>query len=267
MDKITTILDREQLSSDYIHSKQDFGKVVKGVKTAKQPIWKSPWFYGVTGVSVVAFVVAISLHSPVEEKGDVETQLASRPEIKSKIDHVDKVLPASNVVPKSNEQHYSSNSITEINRSNPGQSSIESVSVNNSEKVFAESNETAITESQATTAANQDPPKNMRSSNVIMPHIGDYYTGEIPVELLCSGETISATKDLAVTSFKIQYYDGAEEVEKAVRGNAIPNEICQNLGKYNLNLQVRITSIKAEDRFSGTVHTLPAMNFTPVLAN
>lgn len=64
MEKVKTILDRKQLSSEHIRSKQDFANVVNCAKGLGKPYWQTNWFYGTVGVATVAIIVtAVTLSS------------------------------------------------------------------------------------------------------------------------------------------------------------------------------------------------------------
>ncbi|MFN5784815.1 MAG: hypothetical protein ACK457_02540 [Flavobacteriia bacterium] len=47
-------LDRAKLSNTYIQERQDFNKVLQNARLTQLSISKSPWFYGVFGLSSVA---------------------------------------------------------------------------------------------------------------------------------------------------------------------------------------------------------------------
>ena len=51
------VLDRKKLSSKEIEKKQDFRRIMKMIN--KQKNWKSPWFFGVVGVSVLVLLFSI----------------------------------------------------------------------------------------------------------------------------------------------------------------------------------------------------------------
>lgn len=56
-------LDRPHISSEEIQAKQNFDHVFSKFQAIKTPIWKSPWFWGSTGLASVATAVVIGLSS------------------------------------------------------------------------------------------------------------------------------------------------------------------------------------------------------------
>lgn len=68
-------LDRKQLTSEHINSRQDFDKVLKGSQAANAPFWKSPWFYGPTGLATIAVIVAISFMLGENTKPTVQNNI------------------------------------------------------------------------------------------------------------------------------------------------------------------------------------------------
>jgi hypothetical protein len=76
-------LGRDKLKSDYIHSQQDYKKVVDGFQNLKPPIWKNPWFYGPVGLASLAVILVTTLQTRVNAygnnttlKGNLETTLS-----------------------------------------------------------------------------------------------------------------------------------------------------------------------------------------------
>ncbi len=66
-------LDREPLESDYINSKKDFDKVVKGYKVSNYPVWKRPWFYGPTGAAAFALILSMTIFNEDEQFDKTDT--------------------------------------------------------------------------------------------------------------------------------------------------------------------------------------------------
>ena len=64
MKKIKINIDRPQVKSEDIASRQNFDKVLDGYQKLKPPIFKNPWFYGAIGVASLAILFTIgSLNS------------------------------------------------------------------------------------------------------------------------------------------------------------------------------------------------------------
>ena len=95
MKKFKTIVDREYLSSDYIESRQNFGQVLNEVNQLKPPVWKSAWFYGPVGISVLAVVVSIAGVDPTVSISMKNSQ--ENPEYKALIAHVKKEDQKNNI--------------------------------------------------------------------------------------------------------------------------------------------------------------------------
>lgn len=263
MDKIKTILDREPLSSDYIRSRQDFDQVVNAAKVAQKPIWKSAWFYGVTGLSAIAIVIAISVSGGKEQQKepvvigqtvDPSEVQTTKPRVKSS-DSGSISLAIGNPVKSRTvvEEHASVVNDRE-------ERSVQTPIVN--ETVVTTEEEIPIVK---TVEKREEKPKTTSSKNY-MPNFGGVYEGNVPVDLLCGGNGIQSNGTLAVTSFTISYFDGKKNVTARVSGNKIPYDVCEDLGIYNVGTEIFITNIYAEDRFSGATSHLPSMLITPVLS-
>lgn len=54
-------LDRPALSPEQIEARQDFDKVLKQHYLLKPPVWKSPWFWGPTGLASVGIALFLSI--------------------------------------------------------------------------------------------------------------------------------------------------------------------------------------------------------------
>lgn len=56
-------LDRNPITSDQIKSKQNFDHILMKHKASNLPFWKSPWFWGPTGLASVGALLFLSLNS------------------------------------------------------------------------------------------------------------------------------------------------------------------------------------------------------------
>jgi len=54
-------LDRPNLNSEQIRSKQNFEQVLSKYHLLKTPVWKSPWFWGPTGLASLGIAIALSI--------------------------------------------------------------------------------------------------------------------------------------------------------------------------------------------------------------
>ena len=59
MKNVKINVDRPQIKSEDIASKQNFNKVLNGYQKLKPPIFKNPWFYGAIGVASIAILFTI----------------------------------------------------------------------------------------------------------------------------------------------------------------------------------------------------------------
>ena len=57
LNKLKIVVDRKNPSSKEIHNKQDFRKIIKMINQQKN--WKSSWFFGVVGVSILALLFSV----------------------------------------------------------------------------------------------------------------------------------------------------------------------------------------------------------------
>lgn len=264
MNKIKTTLDRERISSESITEKQDFEGVLSTYRSQKGWSNSQKWLLGsIIGTAVVSGIVITSLIDQDEQFKS--TDKSAQKEILS----VDKGLsrnvalafndtqPALNNSPKKDEyKRANSTNAASKTKAIPCEAKVE----NKQASETVDSQGDPINETSNVTESKVD-----KKSTNNMPHIGKYYDGEVPVDVLCSNEKISSGTNLAVVSYVISYYNGREEVQEKVRGALVPSNICESLGKYNLGEPVRITSIVAEDRFSGAQYILPSMSIKPVL--
>lgn len=263
MDKIKTILDREPLSSDYIRSRQDFDQIVKAAKVAQKPIWKSAWFYGVTGLSAIAIVIAISVSGWKEQQKEPEVigQSVDPSEVQPTKPHV-KSSGSGNISMAIGNPVKNKVAVQE-QTSKPNDREERSVQTPIvKEPVVRKEGEIPVVKA----VERSEEKRKTTTSNNYMPNFGGVYEGNVPVDLLCGGNGIQSNGKLAVTSFTISYFDGKQEVTARVIGNKIPNDVCEDLGRYNVGTEIFITNIYAEDRFSGATSHLPSMLITPVLS-
>lgn len=61
MEKFKMNLDRESLSSEKIQRYKDFNQLKSDVMLLKKPLWKSPWFWGTTGIASTAIILSINV--------------------------------------------------------------------------------------------------------------------------------------------------------------------------------------------------------------
>lgn len=262
MEKIKVVLDRENVSSEEIASRQDLSAVLKGAST-KVPVWKSGWFYGTVGLASIA-VVAITAtwnQTAIDESAPERVLTASlsdsnvQPAIAVFKPEVDTDL---NLVADLNEdvQEETVKAKEEIQKP---------VTVQKSEVI--ESTEINSLESKPTseTMIAPKPDHSLAKVNGVvnkMPSIGGVYYGPISIDKLCSNNQIKSSPDIEITSFKINYYDGASDVVKAVSGDIIPEEICNEIRSASMNSTVFITEIRGLSKH-GESMMLSSMSLIP----
>jgi len=264
MDKLKTIVDREPISSESIAERQDFTEVLGRYKNQNKLGSTNKWLYGsIIGSAVVAGVV-ISTSLNWDSSIAKEQRAMNNPDKKDVVGIIAKrttenpvKLAIVNDVKTEVATPAEKTRISKI----PSRSSVKNQPAEVVEQAPEESTEqvTEIIDTQE--KREQKIPKENN-----MPHIGSYYFGEVPVNLLCNNEKISSGNNLAVVSYTISYFNGNQEIEEKIRGAKIPDNVCEKLGKFNIGVDVRITSIVAEDRFSGVQYQLPSMSITPVLS-
>lgn len=265
MEKIKVILDREKITSEEIASRQDLNSVLKGATTTT-PVWKSGWFYGTVGLASVA-IVAIT--ATWNQSTNVESQN-------------ERILTASvndsNVTPTAekpqNAIQVSSTVIKEVlpeeqtkieikeEKPAPVKAKIEKTE----EEMLTEDDQTLVDSKPVSyTSVAPKPDHSVAKVNGVvnkMPNIAGVYYGPISIDKLCSDNKIASSPDIEITSFKINYYNGADDVVKAVSGDIIPENICNEIRSASLNSTVFITEIRGVSKHGETL-MLSSMSLIP----
>jgi hypothetical protein len=255
MTNLKTTLDRKRMSAESIAEKQDFRGVLESYTETTKISTKLKWMYGgIVGTAVisglfVAFGVNLSTAEP--RNTPENNQIVQRP-----IDHF--VKSSKDILALSNPtESQSSNKIKKdhktLDESALSADNFDVETQNSEEDVMVEMSPIAEVES-----------KMESESNSLLPRFQNYYTGEVPLDVICGNEGIRSGSNLAIVAYTISYFSGSKEIQKRIKGNAIPFDVCEDLGLYNLGEVVRVTGIVAEDRFSGAQSTLPSMHITPI---
>lgn len=253
MNKIKTVLDREPLSSEFIQSKQEFGKVLSGAKVSNPGFWKTSWFYGVVGTaSIVLTVTVISLDSISKA-----TPAGNNPPIQDQI-----IVSNSKASPNETqavEEQPVAEEVTEIDNSEVIENSellrVEVAEIPVVAEIEAEENTNEIVEAPVT---DPEPEPERRVYNSMFPHFGDVYTNEITVDQLC-GSKLLCNDEWAVLSFKVQFYNHSRSIEQHIKGNQIPYDFCE-LFPESGSFSLFVTNIMAENRSTGKMTQLTSMN-------
>lgn len=233
------ILDRSKLSSTYIEQKQDFKNVLTNVKLTKTPTWKSPWFYGAVGLSSVA-IIAISLSSFTNEKSLYEKKatLEKHPIIiagATSFSDTDKDV--SDVVKYKTEKELI-----------PESKLISTISPIENQQEIVKVNEVV--------APSEFKNKQNHSG---LPSINGIFNGNITKNDFQLSKLIESNSSLEIISYKVQYYNGEDDIVAHVKGNSIPADIVDDINTYNSGQMLFFTEIKgANDK--GEISYLPSMN-------
>lgn len=235
-------LDRSKPSSSYIEQKQDFNKVLRNVKMTKTPTWKSPWFYGAVGLSSVA-IAAIGLSNFSNENNLYEKKANLEKEtIQIAVSSLGQVSYSENTEikdPASEKKNVSkSKKVNSL-----------SVPVDSPEKIVSVNENVAV-----------EIPVVKKQIHSGLPSINGISTGVISAKKFHLSDQIESNSDVVITSFKVQYYNGVEDVIEQVNGNKIPSEIISQIIDYNIGQMIFFTEIKGVNE-NGKSSILTSMNF------
>jgi hypothetical protein len=95
------------------------------------------------------------------------------------------------------------------------------------------------------------------------PNIKGYYEGEIPYFLLCDESGIVCSKNLKIVEFTIQYGNGEQDKIITVKGNVIPQNICNEISLMSINNMIFITKVFAIDE-KEQLYPLTSFNLIPI---
>lgn len=248
MEKIKTILDREQLSTAEIRSNQNFGKVLKEVKLGKSPFYKSPWFYGTAGLAAIAGVVGVTVFTITEDLDAPLKNTKSQTQIVEIQNHSLDISPETILIADARPVDKND----EVPVSEPIVDRVVTPTIVEEDKGSSTSNDLTVVKA----ISDQDKPvkedqtpivrRDATSYGYVMGHypsIANVQRGTIGIESLCSNSRIESN-GVVITSYSIQYYDGHSNVEQNVKGNEIPAEICKAIEAYNLKSYIFFTNIR-----------------------
>jgi hypothetical protein len=231
MEKIKTILDRKPLSSDYIRSKQDFGKVMKGAHL-KPPIYKSAWFYGTVGLAAIA--IAITVISIGDPEIPDQPEIATTTTIDNAYNYeANRKLPEETTLLDQNDEEVTpvTNEVREIKENAP------------SENHISEVEESPVLERQEP----EVKPEVVESKNMT-PNIAGFDGGPISFKDFCDPMGIQVNEDVSIVEYVIQYDSCTGERTARIRGNRIPSVVCEEISNCGKNVNVHIMRIKGYDK-------------------
>ncbi|MFZ9028252.1 MAG: hypothetical protein ACO2Z9_04510 [Crocinitomicaceae bacterium] len=269
MEKIKVILDRKKVSSEEIASRQDLNSVLKGAST-NVPIWKSGWFYGSVGLASVAIVaITVTWNQSANVDTSNERVLTASLTDSNVITAVHEVIqkPETDVLLAADEKVKADE--LDVNKTPPVNKTVEKKVIQRVEDLgdLEEEASEEIAESTPVSETSVTPkttPSIAKVNGVVnkMPNIAGVYYGPIAIEKLCSNNRITSSPDIDITSFKINYNTMDGDVVKSVSGDMIPEDICSQLKRWNLNSTVFITEIRGVSAH-GEVLMLSSMSLIP----
>lgn len=250
MDKIKINLDREKLSSEYIHSKQDFKKITDQVQVGNS-IAKSTWFYGVVGLASITLIISLTLlnSSPADEKKS--TLKSEHNTIHTSIEKVAAPSTATfSITGKSASTKTAEKKKVERTKH---QESITTKSVQ-------PENVKVDVVSEQKSPMYQPMEKKVTTEQNIMPHIGGHYAGDIALSKLCE-KGLEINETVEIQSFKLYYSTLKGDKTIQVKSNYFPDEVCQEIKAFGLDQMVFITDIIGKDEL-GVKHQYTSLNLT-----
>jgi len=238
------LVDRKPLSEKYIQSKQDFGKVLKGVEKLKPPLWKSAWFYGPVGLATVALTISATTIQN-DKIPDKELKISSF-SLEKQVNREVKTIVPNSVEHKS--LPVVEDKVKKKKLLHPTPIKKKDVEILKEKKEIINESKNQVIEEKTTF-------KNA------YPNINNVFTGDITFSNLRSENGITCG-DKKITSFSIQYFDGKIDVNENVVGNRIPEKSCELIERYNNGTWIFITDIKGVD-VKGDSISFPSLNFVP----
>ncbi|XOV67994.1 MAG: hypothetical protein ACFHU9_02250 [Fluviicola sp.] len=242
MEKIKTILDRKQLSSEYIRSKQDFANVVKGAKGLGKPYWQTNWFYGTVGVAAVAIVVtAVTLSSSDSpEKQPHNKNLVAMTEAESLDETPD--LEERQVASENQltvEETETSNEISEADEVPEIPDAKPEVEIPTEEE-----------EKSPTVAARTVDEKEEEETKVEigLPNVAGVTEGPIDFKDFCDPLGIQVGGGVLIYQYTLQYRSCARDITARIRGNRLPPEVCEEIRDCGSAIEVTFSNFIAQDR-------------------
>jgi len=250
MEKIKTILDRKQLSSEHIRSKQDFANVVNGAKGLGNPYWQTNWFYGTVGVATVAIIVtAVTLSSAdtsdeEPEKNNVVAMAATNDQEKDPVEEVlsqskdnqEVDLNVDDIPEASTEESDSKSTPSEVQPSNTQDQDSGNDTANNT---------------AARTAEKKDDSEKV--AEVGMPNVAGVSGGPIAFKDFCDPLGIQVKGGVLIHQYTIQYRSCARDITARIRGNRLPAQVCDEIRDCGAAIEVTFSNFIAEDREGNAV--------------
>ena len=260
MDKIKINLDREKLSSEYIHSKQDF-KQVQNQVSLQTNTFKNTWFYGTIGIASIATFVVITFSNSNQSKNETNSTLTKKTIINKKKE----TLVASN---------FTNVVLASVSAPIPRfQSAImkkkeSSIDLKNqivgSKKEEIPKVEAVVDHLPPVIAKKKEnTPISAPEKLNNFPQINGVYKGEITQSKLC-GAGIVINSSVVVLNFTIQYSTNRGDKTLLVEGNKLPPSVCEEMKQYGIDQMIFITEIIGTDKI-GKVLNFTSMNLMALI--
>jgi hypothetical protein len=239
-------LDRTKLTSSYIQEKQDFDKVLKNSRLTKTPTFKSPWFYGAVGLSsvAVATMMLTDFDKKIEKNEKNATHLNVESGIKKGTVVMASVLPMESIEPQKKEEQKKRNSF--------------SGAVKSETRIEAEKKPKGEIVNDVVQVA--EPVKTQPKYRSEFPTINRLSSGKLSVSDLLNAEGIEINEEYKIVSYNVLFFNGARDLSVQISGNVLPQNIKEQISKYNVGQMVFFTDIKGLTS-DGRVKNLPSMNF------
>lgn len=246
---------RKRLSSEYIQSKQNFDSVLKGVKLSQPGIWKSPWFYGVVGLSGVA--IAVGYYFNQSQNQINETLITQNKEFDKEVSLDNNYIAMASIAPQGIRIRPEELSKTALPVTEERIVKKEKITREPEVKPVVQDKKTE--EREAVVISETETPKRAKPVRSSMPSISGVYNGDISWENFRNGE-IFVGDDLKVKQFSIQYTTRLGDKTISVKGEKIPDEVIAELENLGLNQTIFITNVVATEETGGGVMRFVSMD-------
>jgi len=260
MNKIKINLDREKLSSEYIHSKQDFSKVQNQVNM-QTGIIKNAWFYGTVGLASVAAFVFITFNNLNTKTHDSTSTLRKKIITDTKQETLAERKSADVFLASVNDPNPPRNNLNGTLKKEVTRFTVSKGEEINQEKLVT--NEVMKVQHPMVVAPleMEKTPEKEKVNN--FPRISGVYNGEISQSKLC-GAGIEINSSVHVVNFSIHYSTSRGDKIQHIEGNKLPASICKEMQQYGIDQMIFITDITGTDK-NGKLMNFTSMNLVAVM--
>lgn len=252
MKKIKTILDREPVSSDYIKSQENFGQVIHQVNQLSVPIWKTGWFYGPIGMAVVAVAVSVATIDPANAESTAVPESVAATSFQSP------TLDEAERVPVSEVNSVHAEDVKPVAAPEPRSEEVELTRPMSNSSLTSPALEPKIVQEVPTRVNGVEATTATTVKKNILPHIGNYFMGEIPVSDLTM--PLECNDEIRIIAFNVHFNTTNGTETASIIGNKVPQKIVDVIKAHNIGYMVSFTDIKGKTAEGKVVSLLP-MNF------